>query len=303
MDNFTEFKKMDDLMDDFTKQNLFYSDFNNNVKYVICSYKRPKMFLDKTYSLLKRHRIPDRQIYLMLHTEEEKESYEKEIESRFSDSCYCYIHIIVHFKDGIMNARNYVIDVFDEGDMIVEMDDDIDDIVLFDPEGTMPRRKKQSVQNLNRIVCNYFYNVMVVNDGLSKGLWGICSTDNPFFAGKGGRRVGRQCVSMINSFIGYYNDKRIKLDCKEKEDFDRVCQFFDLGIKTIKDCNYGIKTRYWKNKGGLQSRYDEEARLKVQEESAQRLLDKYPKYCYKQTRKNGKVDIRFRRTIEGATKE
>ena len=63
----------------------------------------------------------------------------------------------------------------------------------------------------------------------------------------------------------------------------------------LKRCGFGIKTNYWKNKGGIQSHYDFDRRKEVQSESAIALMTKYPEYCYTRTRPNGIVDIRFKR--------
>ncbi len=81
----------------------------------------------------------------------------------------------------------------------------------------------------------------------------------------------------------------------EKEDFDRVCQFYKKNLPILKRCGYGINTRYWKNQGGIQARYNFDQRIIVQKESADMLMEKYPDLVYQRIRKNGIVDIRFRR--------
>ena len=48
----------------------------------------------------------------------------------------------------------------------------------------------------------------------------------------------------------------------------------------LKRCGFGIKTNYWKNKGGIQSHYDFNRRLEVQSESAAALMKKYPETIF-----------------------
>jgi len=129
----------------------------------------------------------------------------------------------------------------------------------------------------------------LIKDG---GLFGFSAQSNKFFA---------TCKdlyglhSIINSCCGYINDKRIKLTVYEKEDYERCIQFYNLDLTILKRGNYGIKTNYWKNKGGIQSRYSWEKRLSVQKETSLWLNKLYPELTRIQIRKNGIYDIRFRK--------
>ena len=102
--------------------------------------------------------------------------------------------------------------------------------------------------------------------------------------------------SIVNSCIGYINDKSVVLTCREKEDFERVCIFHINNKKIVKYRNYGIKTKYWKNKGGIQDRYDFNERVEVQKESSIKIMEKYSNLCFTRTRPNGLIDIRFKRS-------
>jgi len=93
---------------------------------------------------------------------------------------------------------------------------------------------------------------------------------------------------------GYINDKRIKLTLTEKEDFQRVIQFYLLKLPILKRTGYGIRTKPWINQGGLQSRYSMKKRIIIQKKSANKLMMLYPGLGYLMVRKNGVVDFKFR---------
>ena len=106
------------------------------MKIAIPSHNRCKMFKEKTYSLLMKHNFKVEDIYVFV-----------------SPECYAEYYVefhniinLVEGKNGILNQRNYIIDYFDEGEMVVEMDDDIDDIVH-----TIKNVKSVSVDNLKEI--------------------------------------------------------------------------------------------------------------------------------------------------------
>ena len=163
------------------------------------------------------------------------------------------------------------------------MDDDIKDIVIM-----KPGKKNKSVPDLKRFILNSFS--LLKNN---EGLWGINATDN----NREGKSRGKDkygSYSIINSFCGYINNKKIKLTVPEKEDFDRSAQFINMKIPVLKRTGYGIQTKYWANPGGIQSRYNKQRRIQMQKKSAKLLMKKFPDYFYSTTRKNGIIDIRFR---------
>ena len=168
--------------------------------------------------------------------------------------------------------------------MVVEMDDDIDDIVH-----TIKNVKSVSVDNLKEIFEESF---KLCPDGL----WGMNATltSNNFFA-NGKDNLGHHQLSIVNSCLGYYNDKSIKLSVPEKEDFERVILFYLKNKNILKRGQYGIKTKYWTNKGGLQDIYDFDKRKEIQLLSANMIMEKYPNHAYMVKRKNGIVDLRLKK--------
>jgi len=187
-------------------------------------------------------------------------------------------NLLKYNNNSVLNARNNIIQYYEKGALVLEMDDDVEDIIDF---------------NTNKPVENF---VKLINDSFEKikdgGLFGFSSQANRFFS-SGKDQWG--LYTIINSCLGYINDKRIRLTVEEKEDYERVLEFYILSLPILKRGGYGIKTRYWKNKGGIQSRYSFEKRLNVQRDSCMALNTLFPELTRIQVRKNGLFDLRFRR--------
>ena len=239
-----------------------------NAVIAIASHKRPEILQKKTLSLLKKHNIDMKKVFVFASPQSMDEY--KPIAKKWGFNLA---------KGGkILEARNNIIQFFKNGQNIIEMDDDI--------EVTIKGKKNKSVDNLIKLFNESFF---IIQDG---GLFGFNANTNNFFAG-GVDKIG--FYSIINSTLGYVNDKRIKLTVPEKEDFERCIQYYKLGFPILKRTGYGIKTRYWKNKGGIQECYDFEKRKKVQKFSAEQIMKKYPWAARKHVRKNGLVDLRFKK--------
>ena len=239
----------------------------------IASHKRPEILQSKTLTLLKNHNISMKKVFVFVSPE----SYEDYIPIKNKWK----FNLVGGENSSILKTRNNIIDYFKEGQNILEMDDDVEDI-----EKTLKGVKNKSVTNLKELFNESF---QIISSG---GLFGFNANTNNFFAG-GIDKFG--LYSIINSCLGYKNDKRIKLTVAEKEDFERCILFYELNLPILKRTGYGIKTRYWRTPGGIQSHYDFKKRIEVQRESAEQLLEKYPWAVRKQVRKNGIVDLRFKR--------
>jgi len=239
----------------------------------IASHKRADILQSKTLSLLKKHKISMRKVFVFVSPE----SYEDylPIKNKWK------FNLVGGENSSILKTRNNIIDYFKEGQNIIELDDDVEEIEI-----TLKGLKNKSVTNLKELFNESF---QIIHQG---GLFGFNANTNNFFAGN---KDKFGLYSIINSCLGYKNDKRIKLTVAEKEDFERAIQFYELNLPILKRTGYGIKTKYWTTKGGIQSHYDFKKRIEVQRESAEELLEKYPWAVRKQVRKNGIYDLRFKK--------
>jgi hypothetical protein len=187
---------------------------------------------------------------------------------------------VIRSYASILNTRNHIIRSHKDGQRIVEIDDDIEEIITFP--------SKRPVESLESLITSAF-------EKSSGGLWGISATTDPRNACK--TKEGFGLRSIVNSFLGYTNQREVRLTMKEKEYFERTIIFWKKGLPIYKMPQFGVKTKYWKNKGGIQAHYDETKRRAVQMKAADELYSMYPDLVYKKKRPNGIVDIRFRRSF------
>ena len=252
-----------------------------NYKFVIPSYKRVEGLKNKTLKFLNDMGVNHSDVYIF-SSPDDNDEYVKE----FGD-----LYTVITSRNTITEKRNHIIEYFDEGEYIIELDDDVEDIICFYVKQIDGISKSVSLKDKYNTIYDFVNECFQPN----VSMWGIASTTNPYFGGRGDFK-GIQLRSMIASVCGYINDKRIKLTLKDKEDFERVILYYDLGKTTLKRTDFGIKTKYWTNKGGIEAQYKKDERKILQWETADILVERYPNYVYKQVRKNGIADIRFRRT-------
>ena len=242
----------------------------SNPVIAIPSHDRREMLQRHTLQLLRRHEID----MSTVHVFASPESFYDDIAQAWG----FHLHKGDESQVSITCARNDIIRHFDEGQRVVEMDDDVEDIVEFCGKNVAP------VENLHKLITESFEKIG------DAGLWGVCANSNAFFA-SGRDQVGPR--SIVNSFLGYVNDKRVVLTVPEKEDFERVCIFYKNDLTVLKQGIFGVNTRYWYNAGGIQGRYNFRTRKEKQRESARQLMEMYPGFFSVHTRRNGITDVRF----------
>jgi len=241
-------------------------------KIVIPSYNRIQQVEYRTLNFLFKHNINQSKIYIFTHPF----SYDEYVE--VLKPKYPNLNII-DSKGGIKNSRNYINDYFNEGDKIVEIDDDIEDLINL--------REDKPLENLDDFIEESFS--MVGN-----GIWGVSALTNKFFAtiqDKFGLR------SIVGTFHGYSLKKNITLTLDVCEDYEKVIKYYISGNCILKRGWVGIKTKYWTLKGGLQTEYDREKRLQLQNYCAEELFNKYPNLVFLRKRKSNLLDVRFKRNL------
>jgi hypothetical protein len=229
------------------------------------------MLQEKTLAFLARHSITEKQIFIFVSSE----SYDLYVEQL----SHLAVNVVLG-KDTITTTRNFIVDYFPQAQKVLEMDDDIEDIVYMKKQ-----EKNRPVDDFRKLICESF--------GMLKGsgVFGFNAMTSNIFATSD--KFG--LYSLIGSCVGYFNEKSVHLELPEKEDFERVVKFYQLGLPVLKRTNFGTKTKYWVNAGGIQSRYPPAARIKKNGECGKRLMEMYPGLFYKRKRANGIIDVRFRK--------
>jgi hypothetical protein len=243
-----------------------------NYKIVIPSYNRFSTILGRTLKFLLSHNIDMNKVYIFAHpfSYDEYKIIEDKIEGVK----------VVESKGGIMNSRNYITEYFEEGTKIVSIDDDVEELIDLNTN--------QPIENLNEFIEESF-------SMCGNGLWGVCALNNKFYSNMKDK-FGLQ--SIVATFCGYVNIKSIVLTLDLMEDYERVIKYYNANKIILKRSWIGIKTKYWTNKGGLQTELDILKRIQLQNYCANEILNRYPDYVFQRKRKNGLLDIRFKRNIK-----
>jgi len=241
-------------------------------KIVIPSYNRFSTILGRTLKFLLSHNIDMNKVYIFAHPS----SYDqyKIIEDKIKGVK------VIESKGGIMNSRNYITEYFEEGTKIVSIDDDIEDLIDLNTN--------QPINDLDGFIKESF-------SMCGNGIFGVCALNNKFYSNMKDK-FGLQ--SIVATFCGFVNYKSIVLTLDVCEDHERVIKYYNANKTILKRSWIGIKTKYWTNKGGIQTELDILKRIQLQNYCANELKSRYPDYVFQRKRKNGLLDIRFKRNIK-----
>jgi hypothetical protein len=229
------------------------------LRLAIPTYRRSQTIANKTLRYLNDQGYPPPLIYLFVASEEEKVEYENNV------PFYLYGQIVVGVP-GLMHQRNFITQYFDEGELLIEMDDDVESIYC------MTGGFKDLV--------TYATNLLSIGQG---GLFGVMPNDDK-------RTMSLQTTTHLAFIIGTFSIRRnhhsILITQVQKEDYERTILYFLRYRKVYRYKAAGVKTRYLKNAGGLQDGH----RLETMEECVQYLCNTY--YTIVRRReKNGLPDL------------
>jgi len=237
------------------------------MKFVIPSYQRPQGLLNKTLKYLDFMNIDRSDVYIFIREDD------KFIEEYMSIPSVNVVPIDIK---GIGETHNYITHHFDEGEFIVEIDDDLEYIVdqerkqIEDFRGMCEEMKEK----MEFVGCSY------------GGTYAVC---NPMFMSKCEQYTTdlRYCLGCLRfRFIR----KDIKLETNFSEDFENCILHFLRDGKILKNNWIAPKTKNY-NIGGC----DGDGRNnETEKKDKQYLADKYFMYCRIFQRKNGKWDLRLK---------
>jgi hypothetical protein len=233
----------------------------------IPTYKRAKTI--KTLSYLEECGVDMSIVDLFMANEEEYNDYlEAGIKAR----------MIIGVK-GIREQREFIRDYYEQGQMVLSMDDDISGLYKLVGD------KLQKVTNLDGFVKSAF---MICKMNKTK-IWGVTAVNNPFYMKES---VSTDLKFIVGCFYGFINDKdpffKVSEELKVKEDYELTIKHFIKYGKVVRFNGYSPKTKYYTEPGGLQGE-----RNKVDsEEASSFLLQKYPEYVrLKGIGSNGHMEI------------
>lgn len=234
------------------------------VNVAVPSYKRHKTFREKTASLLEKYEVDPVSVTIFVANKEEEQLYRKEL----AKTPYNQKDSIVVGVPGMGAIRNFIRDYYDEGDYVVNFDDDLSAIKRKSPEN---EKKLEDIENIYNEIFDPMYQNMIKHDNK---LCGVYAASNPFFMNYEPKVGLYYC---IGSLWGNINDKHpdryVQLD--DKEDFERTLQHYVLDGSVCRLDNITVESKYYTEQGGMQVERTTERIHK----SAEELVRRYPNLC------------------------
>lgn len=185
---------------------------------------------------------------------------------------------------GLAQKRNFITNYFEEGQFIVQMDDDIEQISRM-----VDRQSKIALTEFTKFVENMF--TLCIEH--KTRLWGVYPLANPYFMNE---YIWMGTCYVVGAFFGIINDREIKISNCLQEDKERSLLFVEKYGKVLR-CNFvGIQTKYWKNQGGMQSAFqlsNEIRNLSNIEMSIMDLHNRFPNKISAKKNKNNYPDVRI----------
>jgi hypothetical protein len=238
-----------------------------DIKYVIPSYNRVDILRTHTLAFLQRNTVKVSDIFIFV-VREQYDIYKE---------AYPEYNIIIG-RVGLKEQRNFITDYFSIGDYIVSLDDDIKDIIML-VDGMFI-----SLNNFQEVVIKGF--AVCVKENCS--LFGFYPVLNKDWMKD---TISTDFKFIIGSCFGYINRKIVRT-ISEKDDYLFSVLNYIRDKKVIRYNFISIKTKYYKQSGGLQSFSN---RKELQQEAVLYLIDKYPEYfALKKSFKSGFPELRVK---------
>ena len=245
-------------------------------KLAVPSYRRAETIAKKTIPLLQRHGVDPGRVTVFVADTAEEARYKKSLPAAYRGR-------IVVAVPGMGAVRRFIQAYYEEGDEVVSIDDDIDEVWV-----QVSRKEKRPITNLG----GFFDEAFSTTAALGAKLWGVYPVDNPYFMR---RTVSTDLKYIVGCLWGCVNsrDSRVSVSLDDKEDFERTILFY-LRDGRVARFNYICPTTaYYGEPGGMQV----ERTTKRITESAKELVARYPSLCKLFTSKSrGVSEVRLRDT-------
>ena len=237
------------------------------MKFIIPSFQRPRGLINKTLKYLDLMKVDPKDIYVFIREDDKYLEQYYTIEG---------INIIAIDIKGIGATHNYITEHFEEGEFIVEIDDDLEYIV---------NEKRERITNFIDL-CKDMKAKMEEEQCSYGGTYAVC---NPMFMSQCEKYTTdlRYCLGCLRfRFIR----KDIKVETNFAEDFENCLLHFLRDKKILKNNWIAPKTQNY-SLGGCDADGRE---FESEKTDKQFLASKYPRHCRIFQRKNGRWDLRLK---------
>ena len=238
---------------------------------------RAETIKKKTINYLSKTDIDFKEVDLFLSDGEELDAYKESLKEY-------PINFIVTNKKHVNTQRNFIVDYYKEGQLVLGIDDDIQSIEI-----RVSEKKTIPLLNLTEFVDQAFE----ISLGHKFDMWGVNAVLNPYFMRN---NISFNLKYIVACFYGWRNTHQPKAYVSTnpeygKEDYERSIKYYieDGGLTRF---NYvSPKTKYYSEDGGIQTyrTFENEGN------GVNYLLKNYPLFCRKKNTKDGKYpEIRLK---------
>jgi hypothetical protein len=237
----------------------------------IPSYNRVNEVVKKTLNTLKQGGVSSSQIYIFVANKEQYNLYEEGVPKEL------YAKIIIG-KKGITNQRIFISKYFKEGQYVVSMDDDVEQMEILKGD------KLAKLTNVNK----FFLDAYQLMKKTNLYIWGIYPVRNAFFMKNKTTFDLRFIIGVTFGFITRH-DKSLHMSIKaeSKEDYEQTILYYLKDGGVIRYNNITAKTKF-NAPGGLgQDRFERN------KNAAEYLTNKYPDIVSRKDRDDGTPEVRL----------
>jgi len=229
-------------------------------KIAIPSFNRPEQIGNRTLAMLKKYNFDIKDIDIFVNTSEDMDKY---------SSLYPEYNIILGVK-GLKEIREFIFNFYKEGDLVLMVDDDIDDILMKNPKAWEPSSYSEDDADLKFEINNAFE--IMINKGA--GMWGVYPVKNHFFM----KNVITYDLKFCSGgFFGVKIDKECgSLKVAQYDDYERCIKYYKKYGSLIRLNYLCMDTKIGVNKGGMND--DKEERLKISKRDLGILCGEYYEY-------------------------
>ncbi len=239
------------------------------IQIAIPSYQRAETLCKKTLKyLIGDCAFPQDDINVFCADKTEADKYETVLKAAG------YGEVLIQIGEPTLrNQRNYIQQFFEEGDLVLNFDDDVDGLfyakdkklhLFTDITGLAERMNAGMVKHKTKIS-------------------GVYPVANHFFMGDKTTSDNRYIVGCFWACI-IDHDTELGVDLEDKEDFERTIKYFIKFGAVVRLEDICVQTKYYKEPGGMQV-----TRTKQRvHDSAMFLIQKYPDHCVLNTAKANK---------------
>ena len=243
----------------------------SNYVVAIPTYNRVEEVINKTLNTLKEAGVSKNKIHLFVANKQQYNLYEQNVPQNL------YGKIIIG-KKGITNQRIFISDYFNEGQYVVSMDDDIEELQILKGEKLVKLKDIHSffIEAYKLLKKEHLY------------IWGIYPVRNPFFMYNQMTTDLRFIIGVTFGFITRH-DKKLKMSIKSetKEDYEQTILYYKMDGGVIRFNNVTAKTKF-NSPGGLGT-----DRFERNKNASEYLSKKYPEIVTRKDRKDGTPEVKL----------